>query len=131
MRSLRGVGRGRWGDLAVRTGGHRRRFAAKPAVIFDSPLKALHRERAAAQPAAEEHDYIHDAVAAELVSRLYDISRDFPVAVDAGCRRGHVWGALDESRRENGRVPGGVKTLLQARLAPRRRHVIAAPAPRH
>ena len=65
--------------------------------IFDGPLKAHHRERAALAPDFSNYSYLHEEVARRLLDRLDDIheSYEFSDAVDLSCGPGHVRRLLD------------------------------------
>ena len=64
--------------------------------IFDTELKAHHRDRAAAAPDHANYAYLHEEVARRLMDRLDDIheSYEFADAVDLSCGPGHVRRAL-------------------------------------
>ena len=57
-----------------------------PMQVFDRALVARHRNRAALR--LGEHDFLLAEVAERLADRLLDIKRDFPLALDLGCRTG-------------------------------------------
>eukprot|EP00941_MAST-03F_sp_MAST-3F-sp1_P000777 g777.t1 len=57
--------------------------------VFDRNHKLLQRERAANSSSADSFDYLKDYVALNLVERLDDLTREWPVAVDLGCNAGH------------------------------------------
>lgn len=65
-----------------------------PMQVFDRALVARHRDRAALR--LGEHDFLLAEVAERLADRLLDIKREFPIALDLGCRTGG-----------HGPVPGG------------------------
>ena len=58
--------------------------------IFDRNSKRLQKNRAAASPDAATYDYLKDEVAAQMVERVCDVARHFPLALDVGCGRGHI-----------------------------------------
>ncbi|WP_246423542.1 methyltransferase domain-containing protein [Roseospira goensis] len=76
--------------------------------VFDRRLVRHHRERAAG--GWDGFDFLVRETAARLVDRLDDMTRAFPLALDLGCHGGEVGRAL------GGR--GGIRTLIQADLAP-------------
>jgi SAM-dependent methyltransferase len=78
-----------------------------PIAVFDRRLVARHRDRAAARFA--EHDFLVAHTAEGLVDRLYDVRRDFPVALDLGCKAGGL------SRRLAG--VKGIETLVGVELS--------------
>jgi NADH dehydrogenase [ubiquinone] 1 alpha subcomplex assembly factor 5 len=59
-------------------------------VVFNRDHKRRQRSRAAARPDYDRFTYIRDHLAAQVVDRLQDVMRDFPVAVDVGCGAGHI-----------------------------------------
>lgn len=65
--------------------------------VFDSALKAHHRDAAASSPGYEQYTYLREEVAARLVDRLDDVHENyvFQRAVDIGCGNGHIRRALD------------------------------------
>lgn len=70
---------------AIQAGG------APIAEVFDSRTKWLHKERAAANVShSRQVDYYRDEVASRLCSRLLDISRTFPKALDFGANACNV-----------------------------------------
>jgi trans-aconitate methyltransferase len=66
--------------------------------------KVTHRNFAAGLPDSSSYDYLRDAVAASVVDRLTDITREFPVALDLGANTGNILKHLDDR--------GGVKKLF-------------------
>ena len=87
--------------------------------VFDEPLKKLHYGFSADKADAHEYTYLREEMAAQLVDRLGDIKRSFPVAVDLGARGSSVLQALvneaeeEEEEEEDGRLPGGIQKLTQ------------------
>ena len=75
--------------------------------VFNRRAVRRHRDRAARRLA--RHDFLLAEAAARLLDRLDDIKRDFPLALDLGCRTGILAGA------RGGR--GGVRTLIQCDLS--------------
>ena len=81
------------------------RAASTSVAVFDAPLKAAQRRRAAAGAsgggdANRTFDYLHDAVARRLVDRLRDVRRTFPTALDLGAGTGAVLRALTAEAAE-------------------------------
>ncbi|SGY33079.1 BQ5605_C002g01445 [Microbotryum silenes-dioicae] len=69
---------------------------ASPFVVFDRQLKRLQRDRAARDPEKSRlTDYIKDEVAANMVDRLLDIKRRFPLVLDIGSGPGYIAKHLD------------------------------------
>ena len=75
--------------------------------VFNRAAVRRHRDRAA--PLLDDHDFLFAEVADRLADRLDDITREFPLSLDLGCRTGGLGGVL------GGR--GAVKTLIQADLS--------------
>jgi NADH dehydrogenase [ubiquinone] 1 alpha subcomplex assembly factor 5 len=75
--------------------------------IFDRAAVRAHRDRAARLPA--EHDFLVNEAAERLLDRLDDVKRQFPKALDLGCRTGILTNAL------KGR--GGVESILHADIS--------------
>jgi NADH dehydrogenase [ubiquinone] 1 alpha subcomplex assembly factor 5 len=103
------------GGLGVALGGGRYFSSAPiaPQYVFNGRAKLLQRARAASAPDFGEYEYLRDEVASRLVGRLFDISREFPVALDLGSNAGNVLGQLMAQRTGEGRLPGGIETLHQ------------------
>eukprot|EP00602_Paraphysomonas_sp_CaronLab_P007984 CAMPEP_0185034712 /NCGR_PEP_ID=MMETSP1103-20130426/24826_1 /TAXON_ID=36769 /ORGANISM="Paraphysomonas bandaiensis, Strain Caron Lab Isolate" /LENGTH=316 /DNA_ID=CAMNT_0027571477 /DNA_START=140 /DNA_END=1090 /DNA_ORIENTATION=+ len=81
-------------------------------------LKKRQREWAATHTQDDTYDYLRTTVADILVDRLDDILRDFEVALDLGCHKGHIYDAMvkqNEYAVERG--IGGVKHLAQTDIA--------------
>jgi len=76
-----------------------------PMYVFNRRHKRKQKDRAATLDLDGEFDYLRNYVAEQLVDRLQDISRDFPIAVDLGCGSGHIGKKLDDL--------GGIDHLLQ------------------
>lgn len=72
--------------------------------LFDRRLLRRRRDRAAARLA--EHDFLLREAGERLADRLSDVRRQFPLALDLGCRDGLLAGIL------NGR--GGIERLVGA-----------------
>ena len=56
--------------------------------VFDRRVVRMHRDRAAAN--IEGHAFLFDDVADRLAERLLDVKRDFPTAIEIGCRGGRA-----------------------------------------
>ena len=76
-------------------------------MVFDRRLVRRHRDRAA--PEISKQDFLFREVAERLADRLDDVTREFPRALDLGCRHGALGRAL------GGR--GGIETLVQCDLS--------------
>ncbi|CAO2578580.1 Arginine-hydroxylase NDUFAF5, mitochondrial [Lemmus lemmus] len=58
--------------------------------IFDRELKRKQKNWAARQPEPMKFDYLKEEVGSRIADRVYDIDRDFPLALDVGCGRGYI-----------------------------------------
>lgn len=89
-------------------------------IVFNR--RAVRRNRDRAAPGLARHDYLLAETAERLMDRLDDVKRDFPTALDLGCRNGTLAARL--GRR------GGVRTLIQCDLSEgmARAAALAAPA---
>lgn len=58
--------------------------------IFDRELKRKQKNWAARQPEPMKFDYLKEEVGSQIADRVYDITRDFPLALDVGCGRGYI-----------------------------------------
>lgn len=76
-------------------------------IVFNR--RAVRRNRDRAAPGLDRHDYLLAETAERLLDRLDDVKRDFPTALDLGCRTGTLAARL--GRR------GGVRTLIQCDLS--------------
>ena len=80
---------------------------AQDHVIFDRQSIRRNRDRAAANFAA--YDFLFQEVGGALADRLDDITREFPLALDLGCRTGGM-AALLAGR-------GGIRTLVHSDIS--------------
>src|SRR5690348_16365957 len=92
-----------------------------PLRIFDPYAVRRHRERAAWLGLGAE--FLFERAAADLAERLAEIKRQFPVALDLGCRDGLMARALG-SRDGVGRLVSADPSEALARRAPRPAAVI-------
>ncbi|XP_066243216.1 arginine-hydroxylase NDUFAF5, mitochondrial isoform X1 [Saccopteryx leptura] len=58
--------------------------------IFDRDLKRKQKNWAARQPDPMKFEYLKEEVGSRIVDRIYDVARDFPLALDVGCGRGYI-----------------------------------------
>ena len=58
--------------------------------VFDCLTKKRQRRRSALGEDARVFDYLKDEIGCRVADRIYDIKREFPIALDLGCGRGHV-----------------------------------------
>ncbi|MEK7820818.1 MAG: methyltransferase domain-containing protein [Pseudomonadota bacterium] len=80
-------------------------------IVFNR--RAVRRNRDRAAPGLDRHDYLLAETAERLLDRLDDVKRDFPTALDLGCRNGTLAARLGQDRRKR----GGVRTLIQCDLS--------------
>jgi SAM-dependent methyltransferase len=87
--------------------------------VFDRPLKKRLREWSFNVVDSSYYDYLRKESADRLIDRLEDISRSFPVALELGCHRGHIFDIIDgaEGLSGTGGV-GGVEKLIQCDTSP-------------
>ncbi len=76
-------------------------------IVFNR--RAVRRNRDRAAPGLAGHDFLLVEAAERLLDRLDDVKRDFPLALDLGCRTGFLAGLL--GRR------GRARTLIQCDLS--------------
>jgi SAM-dependent methyltransferase len=77
--------------------------------VFDRRQVRRHRDRAATF--AADCAFLHDHVGDQLVDRLFDVVRDFPIAVELGCHAGGLGARLIGQK--------GVERLVSADFSPR------------
>nr|XP_045012186.1 arginine-hydroxylase NDUFAF5, mitochondrial isoform X2 [Jaculus jaculus] len=58
--------------------------------IFDRDLKRKQKNWAARQPESRKFDYLKEEIGSRIADRVYDIARNFPLALDVGCGRGYI-----------------------------------------
>ncbi|XP_076971300.1 arginine-hydroxylase NDUFAF5, mitochondrial isoform X3 [Tamandua tetradactyla] len=58
--------------------------------IFDRNMKRKQKNWAARQSEPRKYDYLREEVGSRVADRVYDIARDFPLALDVGCGRGYI-----------------------------------------
>lgn len=85
-----------------------RTLATSAMNIFDRNAKRLQRDRAVLRPDVTQCEHVRNEIAWYVCDRVNDISRDFGLALDLGCGRGHVGQHID---RES------VKELVQCDLS--------------
>ncbi len=91
------------------------RAMTDPVRLFDRRAVRLHRDRAArrapaALAAGRDPDFLYAAVADRLADRLDAVKRDFPMALDLGCRNGALARCLAGL--------AGIQHVIQADLSP-------------
>nr|XP_004475336.1 arginine-hydroxylase NDUFAF5, mitochondrial isoform X2 [Dasypus novemcinctus]XP_058143555.1 arginine-hydroxylase NDUFAF5, mitochondrial isoform X2 [Dasypus novemcinctus] len=64
--------------------------SARALNIFDRDLKRKQKNWAARQSEPMKYDYLRVEVGSRVADRVYDIARDFPLALDVGCGRGYI-----------------------------------------
>ncbi|CAM9298672.1 unnamed protein product [Chrysoparadoxa australica] len=87
-------------------------------MVFDRKVKRMQRSRAVLLDSEGEFDYVRKHMAANVVGRIEDVSRSFPLALDVGSHRGHL---LELIRKEDGLEGkgglGGIETLIQCDMS--------------
>lgn len=98
--------------------------------VFDRELKRRQREWAFNIVESDYYDYLRKEAAERLVDRIEDISRSFPLALELGCHRGHIYELLNANPGLDGKGGvGGIETLIQCDTSPSAiRHVAALAA---
>lgn len=87
--------------------------------VFDRVLKRRQREWSSTASDSEYYDYLRIESANRLVDRIEDISKEFPLALEIGCHRGHVFDLINEKEGLSGTGGiGGVETLIQCDFSP-------------
>jgi NADH dehydrogenase [ubiquinone] 1 alpha subcomplex assembly factor 5 len=87
--------------------------------VFDRSLKKRQREWSIKADESDYYDYLRKESADRLVDRLEDISRTFPLALELGCHRGHIFDLLDSAHGLSGTGGiGGVEKLVQCDISP-------------
>ncbi|XP_042522347.1 arginine-hydroxylase NDUFAF5, mitochondrial isoform X1 [Dipodomys spectabilis] len=86
-------------DIPSRDGGRRQVTSGVPPSggtvfralnIFDRDLKRKQKNWAARLPEPMKFDYLKEEVGSRIADRIYDIARNFPLALDVGCGRGYI-----------------------------------------
>lgn len=87
--------------------------------VFNRSHVRMHRARAAMAEDVGRYDWLSDHLAAEVVERLEDVRKDFPLAVDLGCGGGHILRELQETyAEEDERCVGGIEELVCCDISP-------------
>jgi NADH dehydrogenase [ubiquinone] 1 alpha subcomplex assembly factor 5 len=76
--------------------------------VFDRAAVRRHRDRAA--PGFAGYDFLFAEIAERLADRLDDVRRDFPIALDLGCRTGTMARVLQGRK--------GIEALIASDLSP-------------
>lgn len=67
------------------------RFASQSTTnVFDRRTKIRQRQLAVSQENSHIYDYLKDEIALNLIDRIADVKREFPLGLDLGCGRGHI-----------------------------------------
>lgn len=86
--------------------------------VFDRQLKRRQRNWSLQIADSEYYDYLRIEAAEQLCDRLEDIKRSFPLALELGCHRGHIYNVISKTEGLGGRGGiGGIETLVQCDLA--------------
>jgi NADH dehydrogenase [ubiquinone] 1 alpha subcomplex assembly factor 5 len=87
--------------------------------VFDRTLKRRQRDWSLSLDDSPYYDYLRKESAARLVDRIEDIYKSFPMALELGCHRGHVFDLLNEKQGLNGKGGiGGIETLVECDVSP-------------
>ncbi|XP_042086358.1 arginine-hydroxylase NDUFAF5, mitochondrial isoform X2 [Ovis aries] len=73
--------------------------------IFDRDLKRKQKNWAARQPEPMKFDYLKEEVGSRIADRVYDIARDFHLALDVGCGRGYIAEHLNKKNALETEIP--------------------------
>ncbi|KAG8519846.1 Arginine-hydroxylase NDUFAF5, mitochondrial [Galemys pyrenaicus] len=79
--------------------------SARALNIFDRNLKRKQKNWAARQPETMKFDYLKEEVGGRIADRIYDIARDFPLALDVGCGRGYIAQHLNKKNSSETEIP--------------------------
>lgn len=90
--------------------------------VFDESVKQLHHKHAINNPSAgnsqtqpeinhiftnpDKYTYLRQAIATQLVDRLDDIKKTFPLVVDVGASSNSILQVLINEHQTNGSIPG-------------------------
>ena len=82
--------------------------------VFDRALKRRQRDWSLGLVEGDYYDYLRVESASRLCDRLEDIKRSFPLTLDLGCHRGHIYKVVSSAEGLQGRGGiGGIETLVQ------------------
>ena len=83
-------------------------------LLFDRNLKKKQKQYAAALQNSAEYDYFRSEIATGIVSRLLDLDRKFPKALEIGANSGQVYKQLIRHivSFPNDKVPGNDSTHI-------------------
>lgn len=82
--------------------------------VFDRALKRRQRDWSLGLAEGDYYDYLRVESASRLCDRLEDIKRSFPLTLDLGCHRGHIYKVVSGAEGLQGRGGiGGIETLVQ------------------
>nr|XP_020022212.1 arginine-hydroxylase NDUFAF5, mitochondrial isoform X2 [Castor canadensis] len=85
--------------------------------IFDRDLKRKQKNWAARQPEPMKFDYLKEEVGSRIADRVYDIARDFPLALDIGSGRGYIAQHLNKKNSLETDIPS-VSVLADEEFLP-------------
>lgn len=86
----------------------------KTVQVFDRELKERQRAWSLSIKDSDYYDYLRKESAERLCDRLEDINRAFPLTLDLGCHRGHIYKVVSGAEGLQGRGGvGGIETLVQ------------------
>ena len=86
--------------------------------VFDRKLKRRQRDWSLTGDDSTYYDYLRKESASRLVDRIEDIYKPFPMALELGCHRGHIFDLINEKQGLSGVGGiGGIETLVQCDIS--------------
>lgn len=93
-------------------------FSRRCKHVFDRDLKARHRDFSLSVHDGEYYDYLRQESASRIVDRIEDIMKDFPLALELGCHRGHLYDLINAQEGLNGTGGiGGIEKMYQCDIS--------------
>eukprot|EP01041_Mallomonas_annulata_P011913 gene11913-24955_t len=86
--------------------------SSKQSLVFDRNLKARQRSQSLIIKDSDYYDYLREEASNRLVDRLDDITRTFPIALDVGCHRQHIYKNISKRNHDNDTLTGGIQALF-------------------
>ena len=83
----------------------------EPIPVFDRKLKQTQKYWAYNRKGAEYYDYLREECAERICDRVDDITRSFPLALDLGCHRGHIYNIINSRENIRGEKGSFVEAL--------------------
>lgn len=88
-------------------------------IVFDRDLKLRQRNWSLSIDESDYYDYLRKECAERLIDRLEDINRSFPLALEIGSHRGHLYSIINSRQGLNGKGGvGGIEELVQCDTSP-------------